>query len=287
MGKGNDFRKLLAENEYIVLPGAYDSLSAHIVENLGFKAVDISGSGVSYARLGEPDLGLATMTEIVDQCQNIANSVDIPIVADADTGYGGVVNAVRTALALEKAGVAAMHMEDQEMPKRCGNLTGKVLVDVKDMCAKISAAKEAVDDFFIIARCDGRALGMEEVKRRLYAYLEAGADMAMLGDDYPVPELREIVGEFRGNLYLVTSIYPGEEMCLPAEEYAEMGVKCISYPTVAISAAAKGITDIYSHLKETNHMSIEHLAENTIHIRDMEKIVNQEKWIDIENRYKY
>jgi 2-methylisocitrate lyase-like PEP mutase family enzyme len=284
MGKGNVFRRLLAENEHLVLPGAYDCMSAQIIESLGFKAIDITGFGIEFSRLGQPDLGLATMTEVVDQCGNIAGSVEIPVVADADTGYGGVLNVVRTARQLEKAGLAGMHMEDQAMPKKCGNLAGKELIPKDEMCAKIRAAKSAVDDFFVIARCDGRRFGIDEVKRRLHAYLDAGADMAMLGDDYPVEELREMGAEFRGNLYLVVAVYPGEEMCLSAEEYAAMGIKCVSYPIVSLNVAAFAIRNIYQSLKDNGGISAETLAGNTLHIREMEKIVRMDHWQEIETR---
>ena len=282
MGKGNIFRKLLSENDYLVLPGAYDCLSAQIIETLGFKAIDITGFGIEYARLGQPDLGLSTLTEVADQCGNIAGSVDIPVIADADTGYGGVLNVWRTVRALEKAGLAGMHMEDQTMPKKCGNLDGKELISKEEMCAKIRAARDAADEFFIIARCDGRRFGKDEVKRRLHAYLDAGADMAMLGDDYPVEELREMAGEFRGNLYLVVAVYPGEEMCLPAAEYASMGVKCISYPVVSLNAAAFAIKSAYEHLRESGGFSESELSARTLHIREMERFVRMDRWQAIE-----
>ena len=285
MGKGNSFRKLLSENDYLVLPGAYDCLSAQIIESLGFKAVDITGLGIEYARLGQPDLGLSTLTEVTDQCKNIAGSVDIPVIADADTGYGGLLNVWRTVRELEKAGLAGMHMEDQTMPKKCGNLAGKELISKEEMCEKIRAAKDAADEFFIIARCDGRRFGTDEVKRRLHAYLDAGADMAMLGDDYPVEELRDMAGEFRGNLYLVVAVYPGEEMCLPVSEYASMGIKCISYPIVALNAAALAIKTAYEHLRENGGISEEALAARTLHIREMEKFVHMERWQKIETDF--
>ena len=285
MGKGNEFRKLLSEKDIVVLPGAYDCLSAQIIESLGFDAIDITGFGIEFARLGQPDLGLASMSEVVDQCYNIANSVNIPVIADADTGYGGVLNCVRTARSLEKAGLAGMHIEDQVNPKKCGNLGGKEVIPIEEMCAKISAAKSEVDDFLVIGRSDSRRFGVDEVKRRLHAYLDAGADLVMLGDDYPVPELRDVVGEFRGQLYLVVAVYPGEEMCLQVEEYKDMGVKCVSYPVVSLNAAAMAIREIYTKLKNDGGLSISELEKNTIHIREMEKYVHMDKWIELETRF--
>ena len=285
MGKGNDFRKLLKENEYLVLPGAYDCLSAQIIESLGFSAIDITGFGIEYARLGQPDLGLSTQTEVVDQCGNIAGSVSIPVIADADTGFGGVLNVWRTVRELEMAGVAGMHMEDQTMPKKCGNLKGKELISKEDMCAKIRAAKDAADEFFIIARCDGRRFGTDEVKRRLHSYLDAGADMAMLGDDYPIEELRDMAAEFRNNLYLVVAVFPSDFMCLPAAEYAAMGFKCISYPIVALNAAALAIKNSYEHIKEHGGISEAELTARTMHLREMEEIVHMKRWQKIETDF--
>jgi 2-methylisocitrate lyase-like PEP mutase family enzyme len=178
-------------------------------------------------------------------------------------------------------------MEDQVMPKKCGNLAGKVLIPKEEMAAKVKAAKAATEDLFVIARSDSRSYGLDEVKRRLHAYLDAGADMAMLGDDYPVEELREMGAEFRGNIYLVVAVYPGEEMCLPAAEYAAMGFKCLSYPIVSLNAAAKSIQNVYTILKENGGLSIQQLAENTLHIREMEKIVHMDRWQEIETRFGY
>lgn len=285
MGKGNNFRKLLKDNDYLVLPGAYDCLSAQIIESLGFKAIDITGFGIEYARLGQPDLGLSTLTEVADQCGNIARSVDIPVLADADTGFGGVMNVWRTVSELENEGLAGMHMEDQIMPKRCGNLEGKELITKEEMCAKIRAAKDASDEFFVIARCDGRRFGNDEVKRRLHAYLDAGADMAMLGDDYPPEELREMGAEFRGNLYLVVAVFPSEGMCLPAAEYASMGMKCISYPVVALNSAAFAMKASYERLRDNGGISEEELSATTMHIREIEKIVHMDRWQRVETEF--
>lgn len=286
MGKGNIFRKLLAEKEYVIMPGAYDCLSAQIIESMGFDAIDVTGFGIEASRFGQPDLGLAGMSEVVDQCGNIAGSVDLPVIADADNGYGGLLNVTRTVKLLKKAGLAGMHMEDQAAPKKCGHLAGKMLISMEEMCAKIRAAKyEAGDDFLVIGRSDSRSLGLDEVKRRLHAYLDAGADLVMPGDDYPVGELREISSEFRGKLFLVIGIYPGEEMCLSASDYAAMGAKCISYPIIGLNAAAHAIKNICSVLKETGRLTEEQLAFNTLHIDEMEDIVHMDRWQSVEDRF--
>lgn len=153
MEKGKVFKKRLQEKGIIVAPGAYDALGARLIEHIGFEVVYATGAGISAGLLAEPDLGLVTMTEQLTQARNIVNAVDIPVICDADTGYGDVINVMRTVREFERAGVAAIHIEDQEMPKRCGHLEGIRLIGQEDMVAKLRAAKEAREsqDFTIIA----------------------------------------------------------------------------------------------------------------------------------------
>ncbi len=284
MNAGKRFRKLLEEEKCLVLPGAYDCLSARIIEKIGFKAMDVTGLGIEASRLGQPDLGLATMSEVVDQAWSIANSVDIPVIFDADTGYGGPMNVARTVRAFWQVGIAGIHIEDQAMPKKCGNLSGKQLIPCEEMVKKIKVAKDVLadKDFVIIGRCDAREKGPDEVKRRLYAYLQAGADLIMLGDDYPVDELREMGREFRGKLYLVAGVYAGEEMCLSVSEYAEMGFKAVSFPIVGFLAAAKAIQDVYELLHSDAHISPQRHAGHCMPLRKVNEILDMGKWVELD-----
>ena len=173
-------RKLLQDPGIIVAPGAYDCLTARIIQQAGFPAVYMTGAGTSIAALGYPDLGLATMTEMVGNAAGIVEAVEVPVIADADTGYGGVLNVQRTVRQYEKAGVAAIHIEDQDMPKRCGHLDDKRIVSTEDMVRKVRAAVDARTDpdFVIIVRTDALAVsGWDDTMRRCEAYVEAGADV--------------------------------------------------------------------------------------------------------------
>ena len=173
-------RQLLREPGIIVAPGAYDCLTAKIIEREGFSAVYMTGGGTSVTQIGQPDFGLTTMTEMITNADNIAATVDLPVIADADTGYGGVLNVHRTVRAYERAGVAGIHIEDQESPKRCGHLDDKRVISAEDMALKIRAAVEARtdDDFVIIVRTDALAVtGMDDTLSRCEKYVEAGAEV--------------------------------------------------------------------------------------------------------------
>lgn len=193
------FRELLTQDEILVAPGAYDCISAKIIEYVGFKALYMTGSGVSASRIGKPDIGLITMTEEVDRARNMVNSVDIPVIADADTGYGNPMNVMWTVKHFEKARVAAIHIEDQEMPKRCGHLEGQILISKEEVVQKIRAAVDAKTDkdFFIFARTDTRALfGIDEAIERGKAYIDAGADGIFIEAPESIEELKTIARSF-------------------------------------------------------------------------------------------
>ncbi len=173
-------RTLLDGDALVVAPGAYDALSARLVEEAGFPAAYMTGFGTAASLLGRPDIGLVSSTEMIDHARRIASCVAIPVIADADTGYGNPINVIRTVRDYERAGVAGIHLEDQAMPKRCGHMSGKVLVTVGDMVAKVQAAVAARTDpdFVIIARTDARGVeGLEAAIDRAGQYREAGADV--------------------------------------------------------------------------------------------------------------
>ena len=173
-------RALLAGPEPIVAPGAYDCLSARLIEAAGFPAVYMTGFGTAASYLGRPDVGLLGMSEMVDQARRIVQAVHVPVIADADTGYGNPINVIRTVKAYEDAGVAALHLEDQVSPKRCGHMAGKQVISPAEMTAKIQAAAAGrrSEDFTIIARTDARAVeGLDAAVARARRYREAGADV--------------------------------------------------------------------------------------------------------------
>lgn len=192
-------RKLLEGPRILLAPGAYDALSAKLIQQAGFEAVYMTGAGVTISLLGESDVGLTTMTEMVDQARRIVAATDLPVIADADTGYGNALNVMRTVREFERAGLAAIHLEDQAAPKKCGHFEGKRLVSAEEMAGKIAAAVEARrdTDFVLIGRVDARAIhGIEEAIRRGQIYRKAGADVIFIEAPASSEELRLIGQSF-------------------------------------------------------------------------------------------
>jgi len=176
-------RQLVNDEKILVAPGTYDPLMSRLIAQAGFEAVEMNGAGVTYTTLAMPDLGLVTMSEMVERAYRVADACDLPVICDADTGYGNALNVIRTVREFERAGVAAIRLEDQEIPKRCGHFTGKTLISVEEMVGKLKAALDTrIDpDFLIIARTDARSVdGLEAALDRVAAYADAGADMVFV-----------------------------------------------------------------------------------------------------------
>lgn len=205
-------KQLLHAEKLLVAPGAYDVLSAKIIEQAGFEAVYMTGYGTSASVLGEPDVGLLTMTEMVQRVGNIANVVEIPVIADGDTGFGNPLNVRRTVREYDKAGASAIQLEDQVAPKRCGHMLGREVIPVEEMVQKIKAAVDTRQDgdFVIIARTDARTnYGLEEALNRADAYEDAGADVLFIESPENVDELRRINEAFRATPTLANMIEGG------------------------------------------------------------------------------
>lgn len=188
-------RQLVNDEQILVAPGTYDPLMARMIARAGFEAVEMNGAGVTYTTLAMPDLGLVTMTEMVERAYRVADACDLPVICDADTGYGNALNVIRTVREFERAGVAAIRLEDQEIPKRCGHFTGKTLVSIEEMVGKLKAALDTrIDpDFLIIARTDARSVdGLEAALDRVAAYADAGADMVFVEAPQSVEEFAAI-----------------------------------------------------------------------------------------------
>lgn len=194
-------RDLLAGSGLVVAPGAYDALSARLIEDAGYPAVYMTGFGTAASLLGRPDIGLLSGNEMIDHARRITGCVAVPVIADADTGYGNPINVIRTVRDYERAGVAGIHLEDQVMPKRCGHLSGKVLVPVGDMAAKVRAAVAARTDpdFVVIARTDARSVeGLDAALDRAGRYLDAGADVLFIEAPEDEEEIDRISRTFAG-----------------------------------------------------------------------------------------
>jgi 2-methylisocitrate lyase-like PEP mutase family enzyme len=229
------FRELLRRDGMIVAPGAYDCITARLIERAGFDAVYMTGAGTA-ATLGYPDFGLVTMSEMVANAGRIANAVGLPVIADADTGYGNELNVVRTVREYETAGVAGIHIEDQGFPKKCGHLEDKEIVPREDWLAKIRAAAQSRrdPDFMIIARTDARAVaGLDEAIARANAAIEAGADMAFVEAPQTLEEVAAVPRQVRGPC-LLNVVRGGKTPDLDLRDAERMGYKLAIVPGLLI-----------------------------------------------------
>ena len=279
------FRQLLREPGIIMAPGAYDCITAKLIETAGFPAVYMTGAGTSVARLGYPDLALATMTEMLDNAGSIANAVDVPVIADADTGYGGVLNVRRTVRQYERSGVAALHIEDQDFPKRCGHLDDKRVIPVSDMVQKILAAVDARtdDDFTIIVRTDALAVtGWDDSMRRCEAYVKAGADVLFV-EALRTPEEVERAGRALDVPLLYNYVETGKSPLLPAAELERMGFKIVIFPASALLTAVQAVRQVLAELKDKGTTA--HLVENMTSLRDCFEAVGLSEMLADDTRF--
>ena len=245
-------RQLLREPGIIAAPGAYDCLTAKIIEREGFPAVYMTGSGTSVSQIGLPDLGMTTLTEMLTNAANIAATVDVPVIADADTGYGGILNVYRTVRQYERTGVAGIHIEDQEFPKRCGHLDDKKVVETDEMVLKIRAAVEARtdDDFVIIARTDAVAVtGMDDALARGERYVEAGADVLFVEALRTMEQVERVTRTFDVPL-LFNFVEKGKSPMIPVPELERLGFKIVIFPNTAKGTVCKVVTEVMRDLKE-------------------------------------
>ncbi|TMC60235.1 MAG: isocitrate lyase/PEP mutase family protein [Chloroflexota bacterium] len=247
-------RELLVQRGLLVAPGAYDALSARLIAQAGFPAVYMTGFGTAASVLGQPDVGLLTMSEMVSRAAALAAVVgDRPLIADADTGYGNPINVRRTVREYERAGVAAIHIEDQVWPKKCGHMEGKQVIPVDEMVQKIRAAVDARQDpdFVIIARTDANAVyGLEDALRRGRAYRDAGADVIFIEAPRSIEELRAIAQAFPDVPLLYNWAESGKTPLLPLEEIHALGFKLVIFPVSMLFAATQALLDLLEALKQ-------------------------------------
>lgn len=243
---------MISAKETIIAPGAYDALSARIIEQAGFTAVYMTGFGSTASLLGRPDVGLLTMTEMVDHARRIAQAISVPLVADADTGYGNPLNVIRTVREYEQAGVSALHIEDQVTPKKCGHMENKQLISGAEMADKIRAAVEArtTRDFLIIARTDARAVeGLDSALRRARSYHEAGADVLFVEAPQSEEEVSEIARAFPAVPLLFNWAEGGKTPPVRLERLQELGYRIVIFPISALLAATHAVRSVAAELK--------------------------------------
>jgi 2-methylisocitrate lyase-like PEP mutase family enzyme len=284
MSPRQQLRTLIQDASYCVVPGAYDPLTARLVELAGFDAVYLTGGGFSRAN-GYPDLGLLTMTEIVQFVSRTVDTVGIPVIADMDTGYGNALNVVRAVREYEKAGVAGFHLEDQVSPKKCGHYEGKQLIEVPEMVAKIRAAADTRRDpsMVIIARTDARAVeGLEAAIDRMNAYLEAGADVGFVEAPESVEELQAIPARLIKPA-LANIFEGGKTPAIPARTLEAMGFSIGIYPSQTHRAAIRAAQEVLAVLKrDGDTAAIEHRLAT---FADREESVGAANWSALERAY--
>ncbi|MFN2461953.1 MAG: oxaloacetate decarboxylase [Candidatus Velthaea sp.] len=248
------FRELLARESALVLPGVADAFTARIVEKSGFEALYVTGAGVANTLLGAPDIGLVTLTEMATRVGAIAAAVAVPVMADADTGFGGVANVKRTVRAYEDAGVAALHLEDQEFPKRCGHFEGKRVVPQREMLLRLAAALDARRDagMLIFARTDARSVeGLDAALARARAYLALGVDGLFIEAPVNLDELRRI-GEAFAGVPLIANIVEGAKTpIVPAAELKALGFSIVLYANTALRLAGFAVQQGMRELRES------------------------------------
>jgi 2,3-dimethylmalate lyase len=252
-GGATRLRALLDSGEIIVAPGAFDPLAARLVEEAGFPAVYMTGFGTSAALIGRPDVGLLTMTEMAGNAGRIADCVDIPVIADADTGYGNPLNVIRTVGAYEAAGVAGIHIEDQVAPKKCGHMEGKQVIPAAEMAQKVRAAVEArtQPEFVIIARTDARAVeGLDAAIERARLYREAGADVlfveAVLNED----EAAAVADAFPGVPLLFNWAEGGKTPPIGLGRLTELGYRIVIFPISTLLAATAAMRQVLREIAQ-------------------------------------
>ena len=246
------FRELLAQPGPVVLPGCYDALGARLIQQAGFDAVYMTGFGASASLLGRPDVGLLGLSEMADQAARIVAATDLPVIADADTGYGNPINVIRTVQTYERLGVAGLHIEDQVLPKRCGHMENKTVVPASEFEAKVRAAAEARRDpnFTIIARTDARAPhGMDDALARARAAHAAGADVLFVEALESVDELKIVADELADIPLLFNWAEGGKTPPLTRDEIAELGFAMIIMPISTLLVATRAMQEVLATLK--------------------------------------
>jgi methylisocitrate lyase len=274
MTPGNKLRALIDRPEMVMLPGAYDAISAKLIEQAGFEGVCAGGFAATGSRLGEPDTGQMTVLDYADHYGRIADAIDIPVFADADTGGGGVNNVRRTVRAFERAGIAGLFIEDQVFPKRCGYMAGKAVVPVAEMLGKVKAALDARrhDDFVIVARTDAFGIeGIDAAIARAQLYREAGADLTFVQGADTIEEFERICREVPGRQFANISQAAGHRPTIPLDDLQRAGAAAVTFPSLALFAALAAVRCAMQSLRRDRSFAA--VAEQLISLQDYNDLV--------------
>lgn len=279
-----ELRRLLSGDDLVIAPGAYDCITARTIEMAGFPACYMTGSGTA-ASLGYPDYGLVTMSEMAANAARIAGAIKLPLIADADTGFGNELNVTRTVRTYEAAGVAALHIEDQDFPKKCGHLNNKSIIPLDDYIPKIRAAAGArrTADFVIIARTDSRAsLGLEEAIRRANAALDAGADVAFVEAPQTLEEMAAVPRAVKGPC-LLNIVYRGKTPDVPFDEAKRMGYRIAILPSILLKTVY-GIGD--QVLADAKRLGRHPTLPGEVGLEEGFRRVGADEWDALRDRYR-
>ena len=253
MSLGKQLRERLAGPEAVIAPGVYDALTALMVEQAGFDCAYVSGASISFTRIGRPDLGLTTLTEVADSVANMRERTAIPLVVDADTGFGNALNVRRSVRLLERMGANGIQLEDQTSPKRCGHLAGKSMVSTAEMVGKLKAALDARhdDDTLIVARTDAIAIdGIDAALERAHAYIDAGADVLFVEALRDEDQMARVGRELGSRVTLLVNMVEGGKTPLtPADRLGELGFRLVIYPGAMVRVISFAAAEYLQELK--------------------------------------
>lgn len=276
-------RAIASRRQAVLAPGAANALFARIIEDLGFECVYVTGAGIANMALGAPDIGLTTLDDIAQTVSRIADAVSLPLIVDADTGFGNAVNTWRTMKVLERAGAAAIQLEDQEFPKRCGHFDGKGVIPLGEMLPKIKAAADArTRDTLIIARTDVLAVdGLDAALERAEAFIEAGADLTFVEAPRDAGQMRRIA--VLGVPQVANIVHGGKTPALPQGELAAMGFGLVLYANAALQAAVRASSEVLSALKATGSLDTVH--DRLASFEERQAAVAKHRWDALEQRF--
>jgi 2-methylisocitrate lyase-like PEP mutase family enzyme len=278
-------KQALAERRAILVPGAANALTARIIEDLGFEAIYLTGAGLANTSLGVPDIGLITLTELVDATAAIAAVTSLPLIVDADTGFGNALNVARTVRALERAGAAAIQLEDQVSPKRCGHFEGKEVIPASEMAGKLKAAVDTrnSEEFLVIARTDARAVeGLEAAIARAQLYAEAGADLTFVEAPVSPSELAEIPRRLPVP-QVANMVVGGETPLASQQELAAMGFGLVLYANAALQASVLAMQEVLGALRRDG--SLARVEYRLASFAERQRLVSKGEWDALEARF--
>ena len=275
-------RHLMQADRIVIAPGVYDGLSARIAAAAGFSALYCSGGAVARST-GVPDLGLLSMTEVLARLREVVDASSLPVIADADTGYGNAVNVVRTVREFERVGAAAIHLEDQVSPKKCGHYAGQELISAEEMVQKLRAALDARRDMLIIARTDARGrAGVDEALRRARLYAETGVDVVFVEAPVSREEIATIAREVPAPL-LINMFEGGRTPLMPADELSRLGYRVMIVPSDLQRAAIKAMQVVAAALVRDGSSAA--VRDQLASFAEREEVVDLESWTNLEARY--